>query len=365
MGGCIGSESFFFAHSDRHGSINSVAKIQSKRCKATALPRSAPKLEFLRELRCGMAFWSNPKILDCKRISHRLRERLLWQMWVRVYNDVGRKHTWPISAALAYYFLFSLFPALIVLSAAVAYLPGHHLFQQTIDLLARFVPPKSIGIVRSVLKDVITPHKGVYFSVGFVGTIWAASNGVSASIEALNMAYGVDENRPFWKTRLLAIGLVFLIGVLLLTALSVLMVGPEFGQWLAARVDLSHLFVLLWPSIHWIIAVGFTVLGIEALYLLAPNGKRQFRATLPGAAFAVGAWLGLSSLLGVYFRHFQTFDKTYGAIGGVIALLFWLYWTAFAILLGAELNAQLASSDTRRLAEPHETASSSDVDMAA
>jgi membrane protein len=181
------------------------------------------------------------------------------------------------------------------------------------------VPPKSIGIVRSVLKDVITPHKGVYFSVGFVGTIWAASNGVSASIEALNMAYGVDENRPFWKTRLLAIGLVFLIGVLLLTALSVLMVGPKFGQWLAARVDLSHLFVLLWPSIHWIIAVGFTVLGIEALYLLAPNGKRQFRATLPGAAFAVGAWLGLSSLLGVYFRHFQTFDKTYGALGGVIA----------------------------------------------
>jgi uncharacterized BrkB/YihY/UPF0761 family membrane protein len=88
-----------------------------------------------------MAFWSNPKILGCKRISHLLRERLLWQMWVRVYNDVGRKHTWPISAALAYYFLFSLFPALIVLSAAVAYLPGHHLFQQTIDLLARFRAP--------------------------------------------------------------------------------------------------------------------------------------------------------------------------------------------------------------------------------
>ncbi|PYX67605.1 MAG: hypothetical protein DMG72_25135 [Acidobacteria bacterium] len=89
----------------------------------------------------------------------------------------------------------------------------------------------------------------------------------------------------------------------MLVALSVMIVGPRFGEWLAARVHLSGLFVLLWPYIHWTIAVGFTILAVEALYFLAPNVKQRFLATLPGAVLAVGCWIGLSYLLGIYFRH--------------------------------------------------------------
>jgi membrane protein len=100
--------------------------------------------------------------------------------------------------------------------------------------------------------------------------------------------------------------------------------------------------VLLWPYIHWTIAIAFTVLAVEALYFLAPNVKQRFLATLPGAVLAVGCWLGLSYLLGMYFRHFAHFNKTYGTLGAAIALMTWLYWTGFAMLLGAELNAELA-----------------------
>ena len=260
----------------------------------------------------------------------------------RAYYDIDREHLLQMAAALSYYFVLSLFPALIFLSAIVAYLPLPDLFNQAINLMSRFVPGDSMGIVKKVLSDVVSPNRGTFLSFGIRGTLWAASGGFAATIEALNIAYEVKETRPFWKTRLLAIGLAFLIGGLLLLALSVMIVGPRFGEWLAAKVHLSQLFVWAWPYIHWTLAVAFTILAVEALYYLAPNVKQRFLATLPGAVLAVGAWIGLSYVLGIYFRSFANFNKTYGTLGAAVALMVWLYWTGFAMLVGAELNAELA-----------------------
>jgi membrane protein len=260
-----------------------------------------------------------------------------------------------MAAALSYYFVLSLFPALIFLSAVVAYLPVPNLFEQALGMMGRFLPADSMGLVRRVLADVITPNRGAFLSFGILGTLWTASGGFAAAIEALNIAYDVQDDRPFWKTRPLAIALALITGFLLLLALSVMIVGPRFGQWLAIRVHLSSIFVLLWPYIHWSIAIGFTVLAVEALYFLAPNVRQRFLATLPGAVLAVGCWLALSYLLGMYFRHFANFNKTYGTLGAAIALMTWLYWTGFAMLLGAELNAELAKvSEEGRIQEKHE-----------
>ncbi len=271
-----------------------------------------------------------------------------------------------MAAALAYYFVLSLFPALIFLSAVVAYLPVPDLFNQALALMARFLPADSMGLVQRVLADIVTPNRETFLSFGILGTIWAASGGFAAAIEALNIAYEVEDDRPFWKTRPLALGLAFIIGALMLIALCVMVVGPRFGQWLAVRVHLSELFVRLWPYIHWTIAIGFTVLAIEALYFLAPNVKQRFRATLPGAVLAVGCWIGLSYLLGVYFRHFGTFNKTYGTLGGAIALMVWLYWTGFAMLVGALLNAELAKiSREGKLQEKHQPPAITKIDLAA
>ena len=274
---------------------------------------------------------------------------------VRTYGDVVRNHTLQMAAALAYYFILSLFPALIFLSAVVAYLPVPDLFDQALNLMGQFLPTDSMGLVRRVLADVVTPNKGAFLSFGILVTLWSASGGFSAAIEALNIAYDVEDDRPFWKTRPLAVGLAIITGALLLTALSVMIVGPRFGEWLAARVHLSNLFVLLWPFIHWSIAVGFTILAVETLYYLAPNVKQRFLATLPGAILAVGCWIGLSFLLGMYLRHFGNFNKTYGTLGAAIVLMVWLYWTGFAMLVGAELNAELAKvSREGKLPEKHE-----------
>ena len=282
------------------------------------------------------------------------------------YGDVLRNHTLQMAAALSYYFVLSLFPSLIFLSAIVAYLPVPNLFDQALSMMARFLPPDSMGLVRRVLSDVITPNRGTFLSFGILGTLWTASGGFAAAIEALNIAYDVEDDRPFWKTRPLAVGLALLTGALMLIALSVMIVGPRFGEWLAGRVHLSYFFVLLWPYIHWSIAIGFTILAVEALYFLAPNVKQRFLATLPGAMLAVGCWLALSYLLGLYFRHFANFNKTYGTLGAGIALMTWLYWTGFAMLVGAELNSELAKISRKgKIEEKHEPPSITKIDFAA
>jgi membrane protein len=232
--------------------------------------------------------------------------------------------------------------------------------------MGRFIPPDSMGLVRRVLADVITPNRSAFLSFGILGTLWAASGGFSAAIEAVNVAYDVKDDRPFWKTRSLAIALAFIIGGLFLLALAVMIVGPRFGLWLAGRVHLSSLFVFLWPYIHWSVAVGFTILAVEALYFLAPHVKQRFLATLPGAVVAVGCWIALSYLLGMYFRHFANFNKTYGTLGAAVALMVWLYWTGFAILVGAELNSELAKiSSEGPLPEKREPADITRMDLAA
>ena len=110
----------------------------------------------------------------------------------------------------------------------------------------------------------------------------------------------------------------------------------------------------------------FTVLAVEVLYFIAPNVKQRFMATLPGAVLAVSCWMGLSYLLGVYFRHFANFNKTYGTLGAAVALMIWLYWTGFAMLAGAELNAELAKmSREGRLQEKHEPPAITKIDLAA
>ena len=269
----------------------------------------------------------------------------------QAYRDLVRHHTLQVSAALSYWFVLSVFPGLIALSAALSLLPLPDLFGRLLILMGELLPADTMRLVYSVLGDVFSNHRGTWLSLGTLGIVWTASSAFDAMIEALDIAYDARDDRPYWKTRLLAVGLAAIIGGLLLVALGAMMVGPRFGDWIAARLSLSTLFAALWPFLRWTIAIGFTVLAVELLYFLAPNVKQRFAATLPGAVLSVAVWNGLSFLLGIYFRHFANFNRTYGALGGLIALMTWLYWTTFVLLVGAEINAELAKETRARIPE--------------
>src|SRR5437016_14636392 len=158
----------------------------------------------------------------------------------------------------------------------------------------------------------------------------------------------------------------YAMGGLLLAALTIMIVGPRFGEWLAAKAHVSWVFAAAWPYLHWTFSAIFTILAVEALYFYAPNVKQRFSATLPGAVLAVGCWIGLSYLLGIYFRNFAKFNKTYGTLAAAVALMVWLYWTGFAMLVGAELNSELQKLTKKgKLQEKQQASSITRIDLAA
>jgi len=259
------------------------------------------------------------------------------------------------AAALAYYFVLALFPFLIFLSAVVAHLPLPDFFSQVMGLIARVVPAANMGPLRNLMKDTILSMHSRLLTFGILLTIWSASSGFTALIDALNTAYDVSETRRYWKTRSLAIGLTFSVGCLLVMALGLLLVGPTLSAKLTEAIGMGH----LWPYVRWAVAIGCTVLAVELLYFVAPNVKYKFVSTLPGALIAVGGWIGLSYLLGIYFQDFSAYGKGYGSLGVVLVFSIWLYWTGFLVLIGAQFNAELlqnargrSASEARRPAEP-------------
>ena len=266
-----------------------------------------------------------------------------WQQWkrvlVRIVRDVNDSHTLLFAAGLSYYFVMALFPALIAVGAMVAYLPIPDPMNTIIAAMAGVVPPASMPLVRRVVTDVISPSREAFLSFGLLGTLWTCSSGFAAVIEALNDAYDVPETRSMWKTRGLAIGLTFLIGGLAALAFAFMIVGPRFGEFLAANLGITWMFAVIWPLLRYLLAVTFIVMAVAALYFMAPNVKQSFATLLPGAMVAVVGWLLLSDGLSFYFLRFAHLNRTYGALGGGVAFLTWLYWSSFVILLGAELNA--------------------------
>ncbi len=286
-------------------------------------------------------------------------------LW-RTVEGVSRKHTLQMAAAMAYYFVLALFPALVLLSAVVSYLPVNDVLNQVVNLVGGVVPADSMKIIRYFVDHVIVPNRATLLSFGILGTMWSASGGFASAIEALDVAYEVEEGRPFWVTRPLAIGLTLLVGILFVIAFAVMIVGPEFGQRLAEHHKLSWMFASAWPYIHWVVSFSFTVLAVEFLYFIAPNVKQRFWNTLPGALLSVSCWVGLSYVLGIYFRSFAHFSKTYGALGAIVALMVWLYWNGFIMLLGAELNCELAK-ETRegRIQQDEDKSGLTQLDIAA
>jgi membrane protein len=263
------------------------------------------------------------------------------QVIIDVISEVGQGHIFSFAAALSYYFLLALFPALIAFATFVGFLPIPHLFNIIVGAMAHLVPPQSMGLVRRVVTDVTSRNHAALLSFGLLGALWTCSSAFATVIEALNVAYDVPETRPVWKTRLLGFELTFLVGLLVAVAFAFLVVGPHFGKFLAATIGLSRAFAVFWPIMQHVLAAILMVLAIEGLYFMAPNVKHGFLASLPGAVFAVVGWIVLSDGLSFYFQKFDHLNRTYGVLGGGIALLVWMYWSGFIILLGAELNSAL------------------------
>jgi membrane protein len=192
---------------------------------------------------------------------------------------------------------------------------------------------------------------GAGFAIGSAAfALWGASRGAAALGNALNLMFGKEETRPWWKRQLISIAVTVGVALMIVIALALLVAGPVVGHWMADRFGLGGVFDVAWNIGRWIGAGVLVMFVWGILYKFLPNTDAPFRIFTPGAIVGVLLWLGISAVFGLYLDHFNSYEATYGALGGGIIFLTWLWLSNIAILFGAEVNDVLA--DFRRDRDP-------------
>ena len=247
------------------------------------------------------------------------------------------------AAALTYYGVLSIFPALLALVSILG-LIGSSAIQPISDNLAKVAPGPAKEILTGALQGLQNGGgAGLLFIIALAGAIWAASGYISAFMEASNAIYDIEEGRPIWKKLPLRIAITIVMLVLLaISALAVVLTGP-LAQQAGKLVGVGSAAVTIWDIAKWPILVLIVAFMFAVLYYSAPNVKQpSLKAVMPGGILAVIVWIIASAAFAFYVANFGSYNKTYGALGGVIVFLVWLWLTNIAILLGAEYNAERA-----------------------
>jgi membrane protein len=248
------------------------------------------------------------------------------------------------AAALTYFGLLALFPALIALVSILGLFGNPQSTTKTITQVVTQIGPKSAAQTFAGPIKSITSHPsaaGILFFVGLGTALWSASGYVGGFMKAANIIYETPEGRPFWKLRPLQI-VVTLVMILLLAAvlLALVLTGPVVSA-VAGPLGIGSTAQTIWQIAKWPVLLGVVILMFAVLFHAAPNVKLPgFKWVTPGAIVAIVVWIVVSAAFAFYVANFGSYDKTYGALGGVVALLVWMWITNCALLLGMELNAE-------------------------
>jgi membrane protein len=260
----------------------------------------------------------------------------------RTVGEFKRDNLTAWAAALTYYSILSIFPAILVVVSLVG-LAGR---STTDDLIAN-IGTMAPGAVRDLLVSSVRQLQGSSGGAGAIavvsllGAVWSASGYVGAFMQASNIVYDIPEGRPIWKTLPLRIGVTLITLVLLsASAIAVVVTGP-LARKVGDVIGAGSQAVTVWNIAKWPVLLLVVAFLFMLLYWAAPNAKRGFRGLAPGGLLAIALWLAASALFAVYVANFSSYNKTYGSLAAIIIFLVWLWITNLAILLGAELNAEL------------------------
>jgi membrane protein len=261
----------------------------------------------------------------------------------RTLREFKADNLTDLAAALTYYGVLAIFPMIIVIVSVLG-LVGHSATQPLINNLATVAPGPAKTIFTNAIHNV-GGHQGtagVLFIVGLLVSLWSASGYIAAFMRASNVVWDVEEGRPIWKTIPIRFG-VTVVTVLLLTAtaLAVVLTGT-LAHRVANVIGLGSTAVTVFDIAKWPIMLLIVSLILSILYYMGPNVRQPgFRWVSPGSILAVGVWILASAAFAFYVASFSSYNKTYGALGGIVVFLIWLWITNTVILLGAELNAEL------------------------
>ncbi|UOQ95462.1 YihY/virulence factor BrkB family protein [Halobacillus shinanisalinarum] len=241
-----------------------------------------------------------------------------------------------LGAAQAYYYLLAIVPMVILLLSILPYL---NIDTETVmGFMQNVVPGGTVEIFRENIVSLVEQPKGGLLTVGIIGTLWSASNGVNAFIQSANIAYNVDETRSFIKVRLLSIILTIGMVIAIVVALALPIFGDVIINFLTNFLGLPEQTVILFQVLRWVISIIVMSAILMALYHIAPNKSLPFPEILPGAIITAILWQLISLAFSFYVSNFGNYSATYGSLGGIIILMLWFFITGIILMVGAEIN---------------------------
>jgi membrane protein len=270
-----------------------------------------------------------------------LDARIGWgELFKRTLKETADDNCFGMAAQLAYYFFLSLFPALLIVVALTSFFPSN-LLDSILGWFGLFTPPEVLELVRGQVQQITHSGHAGLLTFGVLGALWSSSSAMSAIIDTLNRAYGVKEERPWWKIQLFAIIMTVVMSVFVLVSFTLVISGPEIAETLATHVGLGPVFAWTWKLLQWPVVFLLISMGFGLVYYLAPDVEQRWPWIVPGSRFATIMWLLISIGFRFYVTHFGQYNKMYGAIGAAIVVLLWFYLSGLVLLVGAELNSEI------------------------
>jgi membrane protein len=274
-----------------------------------------------------------------------------WRDFIhRLWGRINDHDLLARAAQLSYYFLLALFPLLIFLVTLLGYFAaaGSQLRDSLLAYLPTVMPYSAVTLVYATIEEVTAKRGGGTLWFSLLAALWVASSGMGAISDTLNVAYNVRETRPWWKVRLISVGLTAGLAVLILVALAIVLYGGKIGDAVADSVGYGSAFRVTWRLVQWPIMLAFVFLTFDLIYYFAPNRRRRgWQWATPGAITAVMLWLLISFSLRIYLHFFNTYTVTYGSLSALIVLMLWFYLTGMAVLIGGEINSELEDRTAR------------------
>ena len=266
--------------------------------------------------------------------------------WNAMFTDnlLGR------SAELGFYFLFALFPTLFTACSVLglAARSAAHIYENLLQYLSIVVPPSALGTVLEAFNQTTAAASSGKLTFGLVAALWSASVGFVAIQDSLNVVYRVKESRPYWRARLSAIGITFILSIVITLMLASLLAADFFARLVHRHIYHRFLAVLAAGSLRtigWLAATAFLSFLFALIYYFGPDVKvSQWRWLTPGSALGMLGWLVASLGLRAYVHYFNNYSATYGSLGTVIILLTWFYLSGLMLLLGGEINSEIEAA---------------------
>ena len=267
----------------------------------------------------------------------------LTELGRRLWDESQKDELLGRAAQLSYYALLALFPALIFLTALMGLFSVQSFMPELMNYLRNVLPADALSMVQRFLTQVAEGSGANILSLGALGALWASSSGVTAIMDALNVVFGVKEDRrPFWRVRLTAIVLTTGLAGFVIMSLALVLYGPTIGRWIADLMGFDVVFTWIWNVLQWPIIATLMLIVVAAIYHICPDRRyKRWRWVTPGSVFAVLMWLLVSLGFKAYVDNFGDYNKVYGSIAGVIVLMLWFYWSGMVLLLGGEINAEI------------------------